>query len=272
MKLRAEILRRQAGGEPYLQTFIYEPADEAETAASMLTNLNARKPLRDADGKEASPIRWECSCLQKKCGACAMRINGVPGLACDVKLSACGERIRLEPLRKFPVVADLIVNRDIMRENLIRMHLWLEQDALEPAADQELAYDASRCLQCGICLEVCPNYYGGGPFTGLAAAVPAARVLQLEKRGDGHGSEAERKTGPGKEKPKLFGRLRALTGEKRALPLARAYEKQVFEGCGKSLACRNICPAGIDADRLLASSNAVAVWKRLRSRKAGRES
>ncbi|MDR2795780.1 MAG: fumarate reductase iron-sulfur subunit, partial [Spirochaetaceae bacterium] len=31
-------------------------------------------------------MNWECSCLQKKCGACAMLINNTPALACDTKL------------------------------------------------------------------------------------------------------------------------------------------------------------------------------------------
>ena len=55
----------------------------------------------------------------------------------------------------------------------------------------------------------------------------------------------------------MFCRFGALE-ERRKL-----YNKYIFEGCGKSLACRNICPAGLDIDRLLARSNAVSLWKRL---------
>ena len=41
------------------------------------------------------------------------------------------------------------------------------------------------------------------------------------------------------------------------------YNEHIYKGCGKSLACKDICPAGIDMDKLLSKSNAVAVWKRL---------
>ena len=44
--------------------------------------------------------------------------------------------------------------------------------------------------------------------------------------------------------------------------MTRAYRLHVYEGCGKSLSCRNICPAGLDIDEILLNSNAIAVWKR----------
>ena len=44
--------------------------------------------------------------------------------------------------------------------------------------------------------------------------------------------------------------------------LEKQYEKRFFEGCGKSLACQNICPAGIRTGDLLAQSTAVALWRR----------
>ena len=44
--------------------------------------------------------------------------------------------------------------------------------------------------------------------------------------------------------------------------MTRAYRLHVYECCGKSLSCRNICPAGLDIDEILLNSNAIAVWKR----------
>jgi succinate dehydrogenase / fumarate reductase iron-sulfur subunit len=44
--------------------------------------------------------------------------------------------------------------------------------------------------------------------------------------------------------------------------LCRTYRRAIYEGCGKSLACGEICPAGIDTEHLLSRSNAVAVWGR----------
>ncbi len=116
------ILRREnRESKPYWQRFNYEPQSADESVASALTALNQSADLRDVDGNPADPIRWEHSCLQKKCGACAMVINNRPGLACGTRLSEFKKTVRIEPLRKFPVVADLIVDRSILFENLRQM-------------------------------------------------------------------------------------------------------------------------------------------------------
>ena len=239
--MELEILRRASAEEPaYVQRFSYQPRDTAETVATALTRLNEQPELRDVTGAPAAPIRWACSCLQKKCGACAMVINGLPKLACDARLSAYRKTIRLEPLRKFPVVADLIVDRSVLYRNLADMKLWLQSRAVMDEQAARIGYEASRCLQCGCCLEVCPNFSPEGPFAGMAAAVPLARLLE--------------------ELPR---------GEKQAL--AETYRRRVYAGCGKSLACRNICPAKIPIDELLVNSNAIAVWKRLWKRKGAQD-
>ena len=231
-KIRIEILRRASRNErPFLQSFLYEPKTPSDTVATALAALNARQPLVEENGQEASPIRWECSCLQKKCGACAMVIDGRPALACDVRIADCRETIRLEPLRKFPVVADLLVDRSVLMHNLAQMRVWLSGGARMQEKTADVGYEASRCLQCGLCLEICPNFDPEGRFAGMAAAVPMTRIL----------AETE------------------PSGRKEA---ARAYRAGVFAGCGKSLACRDICPAGIEIGELLARSNAAALWNR----------
>ena len=222
-----EVLRRKRPEAlPYIARFDYTPEEGSETVATALTKLN--ETLSD-------PIRWECSCLQQKCGACAMVVDGRPTLACAARLSEYKNTVRVEPLRKFPVIADLIVDRSALFDTLREMHIWLSGAAEQNEGAAELVYEASRCLQCGCCLEVCPNFSPGETFAGMAAAVPLSRLL------------AEN---PGAEKREL----------------EEIYRRRVYAGCGKSLACRNICPAGIDIDRLLSNSNALAVWKRLARR------
>lgn len=221
---------------PYLQTISYDISDREATVATLLRALNAVPDLTDIDGKPVGEIFWECSCLQKKCGACAMLINGVPRLACDTKLCDLREGdLKLEPLKKFPTVRDLIVDRSLMRENLKSLRAWLEQEARPTDKAEPLAYDASRCLQCGCCLEVCPNFTPDGGFGGAAAFVPVSRILsELPKR--------------------------------KKYDIIAAYKRGVYSGCGKSLACHDICPAGIDVESKLVNSNAVAIWKRFFSK------
>ena len=220
------------GSKPYHQAFVYETDDASATVATALRELNAKPELLDADGNIADPISWECSCLQKKCGACAMVIEGIPRAACDTKLADFkGETVHLEPLRKFPVVTDLVVDRSAIFDRMRTLEVWLEGEVELPTRRSAIAYEASRCLECGCCLEVCPNFSADGPFGGMATMVPLARLL-AETSGD----------------------------EKRAL--AQVHRNAVVAGCGKSLACRNVCPAGIDIANLMSRSNAAALWHR----------
>ena len=233
MKLRFEILRQAPGAkESHIQTIDFETANDNATVATALGDMNRDPGLKDVSGAPVGRIAWECSCLQKKCGACAMRINGRPRLACDARLSELGAVVRLEPLRKFPVVADLVVDRSALYENLKAMKLWLERDAALTQAASDAAYEASRCLQCGCCLEVCPNFLPGGQFPGAAAMVPASRLI-------------------------------AELAPARREALYREYSRRFYSGCGKSLSCRDVCPAGIDTEGLLVNSNAIAVWGRM---------
>jgi succinate dehydrogenase / fumarate reductase iron-sulfur subunit len=242
MNLELQILRSNSADSPsFWQHIPYECENDLLTAAYALREINENH-LPDKDGNPVLPIRWECSCMQKKCGACAMLINGVPRLACDVRLTAAAQNgiVRFEPLRKFPVIADLIVDRSDMMENLKTLQAWFTEETVADEAVGAMTYDAARCLQCGCCLEVCPNFYAEGAFFGAAAAIPAAGLLSAM---------------PQKQQKSFF----------------RSYRRHFYDGCGKSLACRNICPAGIDVDRLLVNSNAAAVWKRKNAFRLKRE-
>lgn len=230
--MKLVILRRKnAADKPYWATFDYSPGSPSDTVATALTWLNRQSPLTDETGVFATPIVWQCSCLQQKCGACAMVINNRPMLACAAVLADLGDVVKVEPLRKFPVVADLMVDRSILFENLKTINAWLAEEADFPEKKRLLAYQASTCLQCGCCLEICPNYYAGGTFFGMAAVPIVTRLLAAEDK-------AARKE------------------------IVAAYKKHVYVGCGKSMACRDVCPAKLDTQEVLAASNAMAVWKR----------
>ena len=212
------------------QEFAYE-GHESDSVAAALRELNARTPLTDLEGREAPPVRWECGCACGKCGACAMRVNGLPTLACKAFLGPLGQTVTLEPLSKFPLVADLVVDRGVIFEQLKKIHLWLSGAAVTREKTHELRFQSSRCLMCGCCLEICPNFRGGG-FAGALAAVGAYRMFNQESD-EAHRAEA-----------------------------AKRYVASYYSGCGTSLACRAICPAGIPVDELISRSNAAAVWRR----------
>ncbi len=223
MIIKLDIQRQRSSSEkPHIQSFSVD-TDALASVAELLERINSEQIPDD-------PIQWERSCKQKKCGACAMVINGRPRLACDARVNEYPKGvIKLEPLKKFPVVCDLIVDRSIMFGHLKKLGAWLEGEA--ETRDNDISYEASRCLQCGCCLEVCPNFYPGGEFFGTAVLVPASRLIAQS---------------PEEQKKRLYGE----------------YGEHFYRGCGKSLSCKDICPAGIDTERLLVNSNAAAVWKR----------
>lgn len=250
MKKLLHIQRREnADSQPYWEDYVYETDDESATVATALFGIGPENRVgadrnsgvstqKKGSGDHAGyrPVAWDHSCLQKRCGACAMVINKVPALACNTELRDLpGEKVTLEPLRKFPVVEDLLVDRSAMMENLKNLSVWLEADVKRQDGTEDMAFEASRCLQCGLCLEVCPNFAVGLKFSGMAAMAPMARLI-------------------------------AQLPDEMRRTVSKNYKKGVYNGCGKSLACRDICPAGIDIDRLLVKSNAAAVWGRWRQK------
>ena len=181
----------------------------------MLDALNYTDDLFDVEGKPATRIRWECSCMQAVCGGCAMVINGVPALACatfadEVK----GKELLLEPLSKFPVIADLIVDRSAIYENLIRAKAYLESLTKNDNRQHEQQYSVAKCLKCGLCLEVCPNYHPGGEFFGAVLANESYLIASQSTD----------------KKPQVI----------------QEYKKHFGAGCSKALSCQTVCPVGIE--------------------------
>ena len=101
VRIKRQDDRRSA---PYWQVFHFR-GEGRITVAAILEKLNERDQLEDIKGKQCRKIRWECGCMQKMCGGCAMVINGHPALACGVFINTDDtEILRLEPLTKFQVV------------------------------------------------------------------------------------------------------------------------------------------------------------------------
>jgi succinate dehydrogenase / fumarate reductase, iron-sulfur subunit len=125
---------------------------------------------RTVEGRAVAPVAWECNCLEEICGACTMVINGRVRQACTALVDRLLEddptRIELRPMAKFPVVRDLVVDRSRMFETLKKIRGWVPVDSYldmgpgprQSQEHQELAYELSKCMTCGCCLEACPQY------------------------------------------------------------------------------------------------------------------
>jgi len=222
--MKVKILRKQSPtAEPYWQEFFYEKK-ENQTVAGMLDELNYKDNLKDINGKSAPRIQWECSCLQGMCGGCAMVINGRPALACETFLRDLkGDMVTIEPLKKFFTIADLVVDRGVISENLMKADAFIEEYKRNEKADYEQMYSAAKCLKCGLCLEVCPNYKDGKNFFGALFANDCYLIAS--------------RSGTKKEE------------------IRESYDTHFAKGCSKSLACEDVCPMKIPTLASIARMN-----------------
>ena len=225
-QLQVRILRQESpAAEPRWETFKYDgPADNS--VAGLLDYLNYNDDITDADGNRTTRISWEHACMQGMCGACAMVINGTPALACETFLRDFkGKEITIRPLRKFPVIRDLIVDRTVIQENLMNANMYIGEykpsDGDKGKAD--IAYAVAKCLKCGLCMEVCPNYVNGKNFFGAAFANDCYLVAS---------------------------RNSAKAGE-----IRKIYGEHFGSGCSKDLSCMKVCPAGIPILGIIARMN-----------------
>src|SRR5215472_5329290 len=79
-------------------------------------------------GEPTTPITYDSNCLEEVCGSCAMRINGRARMACSALIDKLEQPVTLEPLKKFPVIRDLAVDRSVLFENLKRVKAWIPID------------------------------------------------------------------------------------------------------------------------------------------------
>lgn len=223
--MRVKILRQASPvSEPYWQEFHYEYQGN-QTVAGMLDELNYKDDLVDINGDPAPRIGWECSCLQGMCGACAMVINHKPALACETFLRDLkGDTVVLEPLKKFFTVSDLVVDRGVIQENLKKANAYIEAYNGANAAEYEHMYAAGKCLKCGLCLEVCPNYKDGSTFYGAAFANDCYLI--------------------------------ASRSNSRENAIRDSYQQNFAKGCSKSLSCVDVCPMKIPTLASIAKMNA----------------
>ena len=219
--MNVKILRQQfPTSESYWETFFYDgPSDNS--VAGLLEYLNYNDDITDITGKKTRRIAWDCSCLQGMCGACAMVINGIPALACETFLKDLkGNEIILRPLQKFPVIRDLVVDRSSIQENLKQSNIYIEdyrvsEDQGNKSREREHLhqYTAAKCLKCGLCLEVCPNYVDGSSFFGAIFANDCYLVYARNPEKEGQ--------------------------------IKDHYARHFGSGCSKALSCMEVCPMKI---------------------------
>lgn len=192
-----------------------------------------RNPV-NAKGEKTTPISWDSNCLEEVCGACSMVINGKARQACAALIDRLEQPIRLEPMKTFKIVRDLVIHRERMFDALKKVKAWIPIDGtydLGPGprmaeSRRQWAYELSKCMTCGVCLEVCPNVNDRNSFIG-AAAISQVRLFNTHPTGEMNKDE----------------RLEALM------------EDGGIEGCSNSQNCVRSCPKGIPLTTSIAAMN-----------------
>jgi succinate dehydrogenase / fumarate reductase iron-sulfur subunit len=182
-------IRRQAGPHERAAWEEFELPYEDRLNVIRCLQMIQRNPVNRRGEQTTAPV-WDQSCLEEVCGACTMIINGKVRQACTALVDGLDQPITLEPLTKFPLVKDLVVDRQRFFEDLKKAKAWVELDgthALGPGpkyseAVQEIRYELSRCMTCGCCLEVCPQYGEERTFFG-AAVISQVRLFNLHPTG-----------------------------------------------------------------------------------------
>ena len=136
--------------------------------------------------------RW--SCRMGVCGSCGMTVNGEPKLTCETFLSEYGSGpVRVEPLKNFPVIRDLVVEIGDFMRKLVMVKPWMIRDQEKPVSEGEYLqtpneldeYEQfSMCINCMLCYSACPIYGLEPGFIG-PAAIALAQRYNLDSRDEG---------------------------------------------------------------------------------------
>ncbi|MFZ3102350.1 MAG: succinate dehydrogenase iron-sulfur subunit [Desulfitobacteriaceae bacterium] len=230
--IQLKIRRQDAPNKPsYWETF-QVPYRSRMNVISCLMDIQ-KNPVTAA-GKATNPVVWECNCLEEVCGACTMKINGQARQACSALVDQLDQPIVLEPLTKFPLVRDLMVNRQQMFDNLKKIRAWIPIDGTYdlgpgprmPENKRQWAYELSKCMTCGCCMESCPQINSRSKFIG-PAAISQVRLFNAHPTGEMNKHE----------------RLAALTAD------------GGISDCGNAQNCVRACPKNIPLTTSIADQN-----------------
>jgi fumarate reductase iron-sulfur subunit len=127
--------------------------------------------------------RW--SCRMGVCGSCGMMVNGEPQLTCAIFLSHClPGPVRVEPLRYFPIVRDLVIDMTDFMDKLQSVKPWIirgdekplsQGEYLQTPEELDIYKQFSMCINCMLCYAACPVYGLDPQFVGPAAIALAQR-------------------------------------------------------------------------------------------------
>ncbi len=125
------------------------------------------------------------ACHHSTCGACGMLVNGSEKLTCITTIRSVtsdGGMIKVEPLRNFPVVSDLVVDMSHFYTHLEDVQFG----QVAPVGEACLPYEKKSlpkregeferlvdCIECGLCISACPSALTSSSYLGPAVIAAA---------------------------------------------------------------------------------------------------
>jgi fumarate reductase iron-sulfur subunit len=182
-----------------MQVARYRPEQESEASFDeyevpcprewvVLDGLNHIKDQLDG----TLSYRW--SCRMGICGSCGMTVNGEPKLTCATFLADYRPGpVRVEPLRNFPIIRDLVIEMGDFLRKLSSVKPWIVRDEEKSLDDGEYLQTPqqlddyrqySMCINCMLCYAACPIYGLDPKFIG-PAAIALAQRYNLDSRDQG---------------------------------------------------------------------------------------
>lgn len=182
--LTFEVFRQKVGEQPRYDAFPMEvnPDEFVLDVVERIWAFNDRS------------LTFRHACHHSTCGACGMRVNGVEKLTCITaihEIARDGGSVRIEPLRNFPILSDLVVDMGEFYLRLDQAQLsqvaTLEDACLPFERKQQTREDGSYerlvdCLECGMCISACPVALTTPEY--LGPAVLAAAQHTFHQKGD----------------------------------------------------------------------------------------
>lgn len=125
-------------------------------------------------------LAYRFACRVGVCGSCAMTVNERPRWTCRTHVSKVSTkgRLRLGPLRNFPIIRDLATDMSVFFERWQKARGRFEaaltrDDPLVPvrpdSKEREAADAAIECINCGVCYAACDVVRWNEDYLGPAA-------------------------------------------------------------------------------------------------------
>lgn len=242
MQIKLRIWRQNSASEAGgMAEYEMDDVSPDSSFLEMLDLLN-----EDLIDRGDEPVAFDHDCREGICGMCSMTINGIPHgpermtTACQLHMRHFqdGQTITIEPWRAkpFPVMRDLIVDRDTMEQiqqagGFISVRTGSAPDGNAIPISKvvaDYAMDAASCIGCGACVAACKN--------ASAMLFTAAKSSQLNSLPQG---KAEK--------------------DRRVLGMVAAMDEAGFGNCTNYGECQAVCPKGITLDFIAQMNREYAV-------------